>query len=32
MMKEAATVVEAPLKINIVVNWLEELRERVPVD
>ena len=29
MMKEAAT--EAPRKINIVMNWLEELKQRVPV-
>jgi hypothetical protein len=23
---------ESPRKINIVVNWFEELKERVPVD
>jgi len=28
MMKEAAT--EAPRKINIVLNWIEELKQRVP--
>ncbi len=30
MMKEAAT--ESPRKINIVLNWFEELKDRVPVD
>jgi hypothetical protein len=29
MMKEIAT--EAPRKINVVVNWTEELKQRVPV-
>jgi hypothetical protein len=36
MMKEVATAgktaaAEAPRKINIIVNWFEELRQRVPV-
>jgi hypothetical protein len=30
MLKEAGT--EAPRKINIVTNWFEELKERVPAD
>jgi hypothetical protein len=30
--KETETVAEAPLKINIVVNWLEELKQGVPVN
>jgi dipeptidyl aminopeptidase/acylaminoacyl peptidase len=30
MMKEAAT--EAPRRINIVLNWFKELKERVPTD
>jgi hypothetical protein len=34
MMKEAGSTASAggaPLKINIVLNWLEELKRRVPV-
>jgi hypothetical protein len=27
-----ASTLEAPRKINIVLNWLEELKQRVPVD
>ena len=35
MMKEsrtAASELRGPRKINIVLNWFEELKERVPVD
>jgi hypothetical protein len=36
MMKEAGSTAkpaaEAPRKINIVVNWLEELKQRVPAN
>jgi hypothetical protein len=33
MLKEVETAATgAPRKINIVLNWFEELKERVPVD
>ena len=31
MMKEIPTAAEGPQRINVVLNWLEELKQRVPV-